>query len=140
MAEAKITWINGKKFLGEDSSRHSVVLSTQDEENAIGMRPSEMLLVSLASCTAVDVVNILQKKRKILTGLEIAVQGEQESDPPWPYTKIHLTYRVWGEGLTPKDVEQAIALSGGKYCSVSATLRPQVEISTSFEILEHGET
>ena len=138
MAQAKVTWINGGKFLGEDSSKHSVVLSTQDEHNAIGMRPSELLLVSLASCTAVDVVNILKKKRKNLTNLEIEVHGEQESEPPWPYRTIHLTFQLWGEDLTPKDVEQAIALSEGKYCSISATLRPQVELSTSFEIHLNG--
>ena len=134
MAEAKVTWINEGKFLGEDSSKHSVVLSTQDENNAIGMRPSELLLVSLASCTAVDVVNILQKKRKKLSSLEIEAHAEQDPEPPWPYRKIHLTFHLWGDDLTPKDVEQAIALSEGKYCSISATLRPQVDLSTSFEL------
>lgn len=57
MGIATVRWINGKKFIGTDSTNHSVVLSTPDE--GVGMKPSELLLVALASCTAVDVVEIL---------------------------------------------------------------------------------
>ena len=61
MASAVVRWIGGKQFVGIDSTKHSVVLSTADE--GVGMKPSELLLVALASCTAVDVVEILGKKR-----------------------------------------------------------------------------
>ena len=60
MSEASVRWIGGKQFIGIDSTKHSVVLSTKDE--GVGMKPSELLLVALASCTAVDVVEILEKK------------------------------------------------------------------------------
>ena len=133
MSEASVRWIGGKQFIGIDSTKHSVVLSTKDE--GVGMKPSELLLVALASCTAVDVVEILEKKRTPIEFLEIKVQGEQDQDPPWAFRKIHLTYVLKGEKLNEKNVEQAIALSEEKYCSVAATVRGVAEITTSYEIL-----
>ena len=106
MAEGSIRWIGGKQFVGQDSTRHSVLLSTPDEN--VGMKPSELLLVSLASCTAVDVVEILQKKRFKLEKLEIKAEAEQDPNPPWAFRKIHLTYTIKADGLTDKDAEQAI--------------------------------
>jgi putative redox protein len=94
-----------------------------------------MLLVALASCTAVDVVEILEKKKINLTLLEISATGEQDQDPPWTFRKIHLLYKVKGDGLTEKAVQQAIHLSETKYCSVAATIRGVAEITTSYEIL-----
>lgn len=134
MATATVSWIHGKQFVGIDSTQHSVVLSTPDE--GVGVKPSDMLLIALASCTAVDVVEILTKKRMLLTRLEIRASGEQDSEPPWPFRKIHLHYIVGGPNLTQKAVEQAIQLSEDKYCSVAATVRGTAEITTDFEILE----
>jgi len=133
MSSASVKWIGGKQFVGIDSTKHSVVLSTVDE--GVGMKPSELLLVALAACTAVDMVEILSKKRLGLSSLEISAEAEQEKDPPWTFRKIHLTYRLQGERLTEKDVAQAIELSEEKYCSVASTLRGEAEITTSFVIL-----
>jgi len=133
MSSTKVQWIGGKKFVGTDSTNHSVVLSTPDE--GVGMKPSELLLVALASCTAVDVVEILTKKRIPLENLEISAEAEQEKDPPWTFRKIHLNYRLKGKGLTDQDVNQAISLSEEKYCSVASTVRGAAEITTLFEIL-----
>lgn len=133
MASANVQWIGGKKFVGTDSTQHSVVLSTPDE--GVGMKPSELLLVALSSCTAVDVVEILAKKRTPLSSLEIQTSAEQDSEAPWTFRKFHLKYIVRGKGLTAKAVEQAIALSEEKYCSVAATVRGVAEVTTEFEIL-----
>ncbi len=132
MAKATVTWLNGKKFIGTDSTNHSVVISTPDE--GIGMKPSELMLVALASCTAVDVVEILSKKRMPISALSISASAEQDSDPPWTFRKIHLTYALKGKGLTEKAVEQAIELSEEKYCSVAATLRGVAAITWEYTI------
>jgi organic hydroperoxide reductase OsmC/OhrA len=87
------------------------------------MKPPDLLLVSLGSCTAYDVVNILEKKRQRLAGLEVAVTGEQGEEPPWPFRKIHLHYTLRGKELKEKAVQDAIELSEKKYCSISATVR-----------------
>ena len=133
MANATVKWVEGNQFVGIDSSKHSVVLSTTDE--GIGMKPSELLLVAVASCSAVDVVNILAKKRMTLTHFEISVSGEQDQDPPWTYRKIHLHYTLAGENLTSAAVSQAIQLSEEKYCSVAATVKATAPITTDFEIM-----
>jgi putative redox protein len=134
MSTATVKWIEGKQFIGVDSTQHSVVLSTPDE--GIGIKPSELLLIAVASCSAVDVVEILTKKRMQLTHLEISSSGEQDQDPPWTFRKIHLHYKIGGKSLTEKAVAQAIQLSEEKYCSVAATIRPTAQITTDFEILE----
>lgn len=133
MGTAIVKWIEGKQFIGIDSTNHSVVLSTPDE--GIGIKPSDLLLIAVASCTAVDVVEILAKKRTPLTYLEISSSGEQDQDPPWTFRKIHLHFKIRGKNLTEKAVEQAIQLSEEKYCSVAATIRPSAQITTDFEIL-----
>jgi putative redox protein len=133
MATTSVRWIIGQQFVGIDSTKHSVVLSTGSE--GVGMKPSELVLVALSACTAVDVVDILSKKHTPLTSLEIIATGEQDPNPPWPYRKIHLLYRLSGKGVTDHGAAQAIQLSEEKYCSVAATLRGVAEITTSFEIL-----
>jgi putative redox protein len=120
--------------VGIDSTKHSVVLSTK--EDGVGVKPSEMLLVALAACSSVDVVDILGKKRLKLTGLEVRADGEQDPNPPWTYRKIHLHYKLTGSGLKSKEVEQAIHLSEEKYCSVAATVKGTAEIITDYEIIE----
>jgi putative redox protein len=133
MGSVMVRWIGGQQYVGIDSTNHSVVLSTSAE--GVGMKPSELVLVALAACTGVDVVDILTKKRTPIASLEISVDGEQDPNPPWAYRKIHIMYRLRGKTLTDKGVRQAIELSEEKYCSVSATLRGVAEITTDFEIL-----
>ena len=134
-AVTRLVWSGKGLYVGMDSHQHAIVVSTQDEANRVGMKPSDLLLVALASCTAVDVVSILDKKRQPLTSLEISAEGDQDEDPPFRFRRIHLTFLVQGRNLTDRAVAQAIELAEGKYCSVSASLKPQVEVTTSFEIL-----
>ena len=133
---ARVKWVEKKQFVGTDSSKHSVVMSSQDAENGTGMSPSQLLLVALGGCTAYDVVNILEKKRQRLTGLEITVTGEQEPDPPWTYRKIHIHYALQGKGLQERAVRKAIEISEQRYCSVAATLRGAAEITYDYAIIE----
>ena len=131
MSSVQVKWLEGRQFVGVDSTAHSVVISSPAD--GIGMKPSELLLVSLAGCTAYDVVGILEKKRQKLLGLTVEVSGEQEADPPWTFRRIHTIYRLRGE-LTEKAVKQAIELSESKYCSVAATLRAAAELTWEFVI------
>ena len=133
MVTTKVHWLKDRHFVGTDSNNHSVVLSGQ--KDGIGVSPSETLLIALASCSSVDVVEVLEKKRKKLTSLEVTASGERDADPPWAYRKIHVKYRLGGQGLTEKAVEQAIELSQDKYCSVAATVRGVAEITYGYEIV-----
>jgi putative redox protein len=133
MPTTTVRWVTGKQFVGTDSRNQSVVLSGDDP--ARGVSPSQMLLIALSACTAYDVLDIMAKKRKPLTLLEIEANGEQNPEPPWAYRRIVLRYRVAGAELTEKAVRQAIDLSQEKYCSVAATVRGVAEIVTEIEIV-----
>jgi putative redox protein len=136
VARATVKWVGKGEFIGTDSTKHSVVMSTQDEDNATGMKPSEVLLVALGGCTGVDVVSILKKRRQDVTGLEIELTGEQDADPPWTFRRINAHYTLRGSDLSEHAVQRAIQLSEEKYCSVRATLSGVAEISSSFTILD----
>jgi putative redox protein len=135
MTNARVVWGEKGQFIGSGDSRHSIVMSGLEREKAGGVTPSELLLISLGGCTAVGIVSILTKKRQPLSQLEIEIEGQQDASPPWAYRKVKLNFRVRGRGLTKAGVRQAIALSERRYCPVAASLRPTVEIETSFEIL-----
>jgi putative redox protein len=135
MAEATIKWLEEKQFVGIDSTDHGIVIASPGEGGKIGTKPSDLLLLALGSCTAYDVVTILQKKREKLTGLEVRVTAEQQADPPWTFQRFHIHFIVKGRGLSQKAVEDAITLSDEKYCSVSATLRLGVPVTHGYEII-----
>ncbi|CCH52294.1 OsmC family protein [Fibrisoma limi BUZ 3] len=99
-----------------------------------GARPMEMLLMGLASCSAIDVILILKKQKQVIDDFRLRVDGLREKDAtPAPFQKIHITYLLKGQ-LDANKVQRAIDLSMDKYCSATAQLRPTAEITYSFEI------
>ncbi len=140
MAEVKARWLGDMKFLGIDAEKHTILMDASVDAGGegLGFKPSQLLLVGLAGCTGVDVVNILRKGRYQLTGLEMIVTGQQAADPPWTYEQIHVEYVVKGKGLKEEAVSRAIELSETKYCSVGATISGKAKITTSFRIIEEG--
>jgi putative redox protein len=125
-------------FIGITPSGHAQVLET-DSERASAATPVELLLIALGSCTAVDVISILRKKREQVTDYRIEVRGTRRDEHPRAYTRMELRHIVRGRNVSEKAVEAAIELSETKYCSVAATLRPGVEIVTSYEIVEDAD-
>lgn len=135
MGQTSITWIRNFQFVSTDSTQHSVVISSTDDN--VGMKPSELLLSALGSCTAYDIVNILTKRQKTLRNLRVDVTAEQETDGfPRPFTAFHVRYVLEGDDITASDAERAITLSEEKYCSVAATLRAGAEITWSYELVD----
>jgi len=100
-----------------------------------GMRPMQMLLAAMGGCSAIDIIDILNKQRQDLRDLKITVTGEREKDAiPSLYQSVHAHYKFFGE-LDRNKVERAINLSIEKYCSVSKTLeKAGAAISYTFEI------
>lgn len=133
----KVRWVQDSQFVGMDENGHSIVMSGDD--HPVGARPSQLLLIALSACSAVDFVQIFAKRRTPLSSLEVIATGEQDPTPPWPYKKIHLKYICGGKDLKPNMVDKAIKLSQEKYCSVSATVKGVAEVSTDFEILPEKE-
>jgi putative redox protein len=94
------------------------------------------LLVALGSCTATDVASILKKKRQLVTSYVVEVSGERRDEHPRSFTSMKVHHILTGKSISAKAVADAIELSETTYCSVAATLRPTVEIQSSFEIIE----
>jgi putative redox protein len=121
----------GRQFVAETASGHALVMD--DAEGHTGPKPIELALLALGGCTAFDVINILRKKRQIVTGYEIEVRAEQREDPPMYFTKVEIKHHIRGD-VEPEAVKSAIQLSETKYCSVGAMISKTAKIETSFEI------
>jgi len=137
MGSVTLRWVEGKMMAGTDSNGHSVVIgrSPDNPDEFVGMKPSDLLLLAAASCSAYDVIEILQKQREPMRELKVICLGEQLPEPPNIFTCIHLHYIVHG-AVNPSRLEKAIRLSEDKYCSVIGTLRSGVLVTSDFEIQE----
>jgi len=133
--KATVKFVSDDLFLGITPSGHALPLDT-DSHRSAAPSPVELLLVALGTCTATDVAGILAKKRQRLTSYVIEVTGTRSDEFPRKYTAMKVHHILTGRSLSPAAVAHAIELSDTKYCSVAATLRPTVEIQTSFEIIE----
>ena len=125
-------------FVAIAPSGHAQTLDT-NTARAHAASPMELLLLALGSCTAVDVVSILKKKRERVTDYRVEVSGERRDEYPRKYTRMEVRHILRGHSLSERAVAQAIELSETKYCSVAASLRPTVEIISSYKIIEEEE-
>jgi putative redox protein len=94
----------------------------------LGMRPMEILASALASCASIDVLLILKKKRIQVNHYQVFIEAKRKDAVPAPFETINLIFEV-DENCPLTALEQAVALSVEKYCSVSASLSKEVEIS-----------
>jgi putative redox protein len=133
--KATVRFVSDDLFLGITPSGHALPLDT-DSNRSSAPSPVELLLVALGSCTATDVASILAKKRQHVTSYIVEVTGQRRDEYPRSYTSMKVHHILTGRSISPKAVADAIELSETKYCSVAATLRPTVEIQSSFEIIE----
>ncbi len=101
-----------------------------------GARPMETLLIGMGGCASFDVVHILRKRRLSVTGCVAEITAERAEVEPKVFTKIHLHFKVSGEGLTEKAVAKAVELSAEKYCSASIMLGKTADITHSFDIVD----
>ena len=124
---AHADWKHDDVFQGTAENGNTITFDA-DATHTHGPSPMEAVLMALCSCTSVDVVSILKKKRQQVTGLRVSAQARQADAPPRVFTHIKLTYAVSGKTLSRKAVEDAVSLSKHKYCSVSLMLEKAVKI------------
>lgn len=140
--KATVRWLDGMAFVGETGSGHAIVTDGPPDLGGrnIGMRPMELMLLGVGSCSSVDVVHILKKSRQAVTDCRCELSAERADAEPAVFTKIHLHFKVTGHNLSDKHVARAVALSADKYCSASIMLKPSVEISYDYEMLDAAAT
>ena len=132
---AVVAWAGDDLFIGTPPSGHAQVIDSKGDRKA-APSPLEMLLVSVAACTAADVISILEKKRQDVTEYRVEISGTRAEEHPRKFVAFHINHIVHGRSVSAKAVEDAVHLSDTKYCSVAATVRPTAEITTSYEIIE----
>ena len=133
-----VNWVDGMLMVGKSHSGHSITMDGPPEIGGdnLGVRPMEMLLLGVAGCTMIDVVNTLKKMRQDLTNCETKLSAERADEHPKVFTDIHIQFIVKGKDLDPKKVEKAITLSAEKYCSASIMLGKTASITHDFEIVQ----
>ncbi len=129
--KSSVTWKSETTFDGLSESNHKIPLDG-DAAHALGASPMEVVLMGLCGCTAIDVVNILRKKREPFTGLTVSATAEQASNPPKVFTHVKLTYRVSG-AVSHKAMEDAVHLSETKYCSVVGMISKTATVEYAIE-------
>jgi putative redox protein len=141
MVDVKITLTQpqgtGMQFIGANHRGHNLIIDT--ESGATGPKPTELVAMGLAACTAMDVIGILRKKRQQVTNYEVKVEGDQaDGQKPAVFTEFRIRHIVTGHNVDPKAVQDAIHLSETKYCSVGATLAKAAKVTATFAIIEAG--
>lgn len=137
MAQVTAIWQQEDLLLeAENDSGNRIILDSSEHVGGKnrGARPLQLMLMSLAGCTSMDVISILQKKRQDLKDFQCIVTAEQRDEHPRIYTKIHIEYVVTGD-ISEKALERAIQLSEEVYCPAQAMLRPAAEITSSYKII-----
>lgn len=126
-----LDWKGELLFQGEVDGRELKLDGNRKESCS----PMEALMLSLAGCMAIDVVHILGKMRAAPKSLRVQVEGERaETAQPKRFARLKLRFEIAGEKISPADVERALSLSREKYCSVYHSLRPDIELDTSYII------
>src|SRR5437762_8785268 len=121
--KATVHFAGNDFFVGVTPSGHAQAIET-NSDRASAASPMELLLIALGSCTAVDVISILRKKRERVTDYRVEVRGERRTEHPRAFTRMDVRHIIRGHNISEKAVAQAVELSETKYCSVAATLRP----------------
>ena len=126
-------------FEGSGSSEIKVHVDGSPEiggQNA-GVRPMELLLMGLASCSAIDMVLIMKKQRQEITDFRIVAEGDREQEKGTlrkPYNSINLHFILKGNNLDTDKVERALQLSMEKYCSATAQFEGSANITHSVTV------
>ncbi len=123
----RATWQGEHRF---DTGRVGHPTARIDGSGTTGQSPTDALLSALATCSAIDVVDILAKRRTPVSALEIEVVGERSATPPRRYLAIDLTFHITGAEVDRVHAERAVALSLERYCSVASSLAPDIVIQT----------
>jgi putative redox protein len=132
---ARVVWTGGARFTGVDS-RGNETLFDGDHESAPS--PVDLLLESIASCTAVDVVAILEKVRTPAKRLEVTVEADRHSPAPRYLVRTSINFDIWGDDIKPEKAARALHLSVVKYCTVFNSLRTDMKATAAFRIHKTG--
>ena len=135
---ATVTWKDGLSFTGTAPSGYSIDLGASKSVGGAedGFRPMELMALSLAGCTGMDVISILQKKRQQVTDFEVRVDTKSADQHPHVWVDVEVEYIVTGHDIDPAAVERAMQLSSERYCPAQNMINKAVDIKLKYQIIE----
>jgi putative redox protein len=136
--DAKVTWKSGLSFDGTSDSGFTLPLGADPDVGGKndGFRPLELMAVSLAGCTAMDIISILTKKKQEVTAFEVKVHADRAEEFPKEFTRLDISYLIAGHSIDEVAVLRAIELSSTKYCAVQAMMKKVVPMGINYELYE----
>ena len=133
-----INWKGNMEFEAHPESGNAFTMDAYPESGGHGKGPTplEAFLSAAGACSAMDVISILAKKKQVVTGYRIEVDGERgpEGVYPRPYVTMRVRHILQGENLDPAAVQRSVELSDEKYCTVLATIRQAPKIESVWEV------
>ena len=132
----EVVWEGGMRYRGGPAGGPALIV---DGDKAVAPSPVDALLVSIASCSAIDVVDYLEKRRTPPTACSVSVRFSRAPSPPRRLTDVHLVFRVAADSAR-EHVERAVQLSFDRYCSVAGSLAPDTRLSWEVELEPAGVT
>lgn len=138
--DAKVTWKDGMTFAATADTGFTLPLGADPSVGGAndGFRPLELMAISLAGCTGMDVISILRKKQQQVTGFDVKVHADQQENHPHVFTRIVIEYHVTGSSIDEAALTRAIELSATKYCPAQAMLGKVVPIEMKYFIYAAG--
>ncbi len=135
---ANVEWKGRMTFVGTSDTGFTVPLGADPKVGGDndGFRPMELMAISLAGCTAMDVISILRKKRQDVTAFEVEVHADRAEEHPRVFTRAEILYRVTGRGVDEAAVVRSIELSAVRYCPAQGMLAKVMPIALHYEIYE----
>jgi putative redox protein len=139
--QAKVNWNEGMSFTGTADSGFSIQMDAKEEVGGEGKGfiPMELMAMSLAGCTAMDVISILRKKRQDVTDFEVRVNSDRAEEHPKVFTHATINYIVTGHNVNEKAVLRAIELTAERYCPAQAMLGQVFPIDLHYQIFEEND-
>jgi putative redox protein len=139
--DAKVTWHRRMSFTGSADSGFQLPLGSSPEVGGDkdGFRPMELLAIGLASCTAMDVISILNKKRQVVTGFEVQLHAERALEHPKVFTQATIEFTVSGHQIEEAAVVRSIELSATSYCPAYAMFSKIFPIQMLYTIYEDSD-
>jgi putative redox protein len=131
LSKATLTWDKELTFLGRTQEGYEIEF---DAHVQWGCKPTDALLLSLASCMGIDVVMFLQKMKMDLEKFKVDITGERNTTPPQYFKTVDIVLHLTGKNLNTKKVARAVSLSHEKYCSVYNSLRKDMDVKVSYNI------
>ena len=128
-----IQYAGDEFFIATTPSGHAIAVDVKGGRRA-APGPLELFITGLGSCTAADVISVLQKKREQVTSYQVEIRTTRREEYPRSFERFELKHIIRGHNISAEAVERAIALSTDKYCSAVATVRPTAQIVTTYEI------